>query len=50
MAVAYALARLGLELPEGAAQTLVGAVVDLVFALGALGVGVGRGRAHNRLG
>jgi hypothetical protein len=46
LAVAYVAARFGAQLPEGAAQEIAGALIDLVFALGVLGVGVGRARAR----
>lgn len=45
LAVAFVAGKLGLELPEGAAQDIAGAVIDLIFALGLIGVGVGRARA-----
>jgi hypothetical protein len=46
LAAAFVAARLGAHLPEGAAQDIASALVDLVFALGVLGVGVGRARAR----
>lgn len=49
IAVAAAASRLGVELPEGAAQELAGAVIDLVVTLGLLGVAVGRARARGPL-
>lgn len=45
IAIAVAAARFGVVLPEGAAQELAGAVVDLVVTLGLIGVAVGRTRA-----
>lgn len=50
MALAFCLARFSPDLPPGAAHDAAGAVVDLMFALGALGVGVGRARAQTPLG
>jgi hypothetical protein len=48
MALAYALSRLGLDV-DGGAQPAIEALLDLVFALGAMGVGVGRARAAGPL-
>jgi hypothetical protein len=46
IAIAAAASRLGVELPDGAAQELAGAVVDLIITLGLIGVAVGRARAR----
>ena len=46
IAIAAAASRLGVELPEGAAQALAGAAIDLVVTLGLIGVAVGRTRAR----
>jgi hypothetical protein len=45
-AIALAASRLGLILPEGAAQELAGALVDLIVTLGLIGVAIGRARAR----
>ncbi|MGD9981690.1 MAG: hypothetical protein AB7H66_15365 [Hyphomonadaceae bacterium] len=49
IAVAAAASRLGVELPEGAAQDLAGALIDLVITLGLIGVAVGRTRARTQI-
>ena len=46
IAIAAASQRLGIILPDGAAQELAGAFVDLVVTLGLIGVAVGRARAR----
>lgn len=46
IAIAVAASRLGVELPEGAAQDLAAALIDLVITLGLIGVAVGRTRAR----
>jgi hypothetical protein len=46
IAIAAAAHRLGIVLPEGAAQELAAAFVDLVVTLGLIGVAVGRARAR----
>lgn len=46
IAIAAAVSRLGVVLPEGAAQELAGAFVDLVVTLGLIGVAIGRARAR----
>jgi hypothetical protein len=46
IAIAAAAGRLGVELPEGAAQELAAAAIDLVITLGLIGVAVGRARAR----
>jgi hypothetical protein len=46
IAIAVAAERLGVALPEGAAQELAAAFIDLVVTLGLIGVAVGRARAR----
>jgi hypothetical protein len=46
IAIAAAAGRLGLVLPEGGAQELASALVDLIVTLGLIGVAVGRARAR----
>ncbi len=46
IAIAAAAGRLGLILPEGAAQELAGALIDLVVMLGLIGIAIGRSRAR----
>jgi hypothetical protein len=46
IAIAAAASRLGVILPEGAAQELAAAFVDLVVTFGLIGVAVGRARAR----
>ncbi len=46
IAIAAAADRLGVILPNGAAQELAGAFIDLVVTLGLIGVAVGRSRAR----
>jgi hypothetical protein len=46
IAIAAAASRLGIILPEGAAQELATAFVDLIVTLGLIGVAVGRSRAR----
>lgn len=46
IAIALAAGRLVVELPEGAAQELAGAVIDLVVTFGLIGVAIGRTRAR----
>lgn len=46
IAIAIAAERLGVALPEGAAQQLAAAFIDLVVTLGLIGVAVGRARAR----
>lgn len=45
IAIAAVAARFNVALPEGLAQDLAGALIDLVMTLGLLGVAVGRARA-----
>ena len=49
MAIGFGLSRLGVELPEGAAQAIADAVAQLVFYAGLIAVGVGRARARGPL-
>lgn len=46
IAIAAAAGRLGVILPDGAAQELAGALVDLIVTFGLIGVAVGRTRAR----
>ena len=46
IAIAAAADRLGVTLPEGAAQDIASACIDLVVTLGLIGVAVGRTRAR----
>lgn len=46
IAIAAAASRLGVVLPDGAAQELAAASVDLIVTLGLIGVAVGRARAR----
>jgi len=46
IAIAAAADRLGVVLPEGAAQEVAGALLDLVVTLGLIGVAIGRTRAR----
>lgn len=46
IAVAAAAERLGVTLPEGAAQEFARALIDLVVTLGLIGVAIGRSRAR----
>ncbi len=47
IAVAAAAERLGVVLPEGAAQEVAGALIDLIVTLGLIGVAIGRTRARS---
>jgi hypothetical protein len=46
IAIAVVAERFGVALPEGAAQELAAAFIDLVVTLGLIGVAVGRARAR----
>lgn len=46
IAIGMAAERLGVALPDGAAQELASAFIDLVVTLGLIGVAVGRARAR----
>jgi hypothetical protein len=46
IAIAAAADRLGVILPDGAAQELAGAFIDLIVTFGLIGVAVGRTRAR----
>jgi hypothetical protein len=47
IAIAAAAGQLGVVLPEGGAQELASALVDLIVTLGLIGVAVGRARARS---
>lgn len=49
IAIAAAASRLGVALPDGAAQDLAAAAIDLVVTLGLIGVAVGRARARTQI-
>lgn len=49
MALAYAADRIGLHLPDGIVSSVADVVIDLVFSLGLIAVGVGRARAQSPL-
>lgn len=49
MAVAFAAHQGHIELPEGAAQEIANAIIQLVFYGGLIAVGVGRARARGPL-
>jgi len=46
IAIAAAADRLGVVLPEGAAQEIAQALTDLIVTLGLIGVAIGRARAR----
>lgn len=46
IAIAAAADRLGVTLPEGAAQEIASSLIDLVITLGLIGVAIGRTRAR----
>ena len=46
IAIAAAADRLGIVLPDGAAQEIAGSLIDLVVTLGLIGVAIGRTRAR----
>ena len=46
IAIAAAADRLGVVLPDGAAQEIANALVDLVVTLGLIGIAIGRTRAR----
>jgi cadmium resistance protein CadD (predicted permease) len=46
IAIAAAADRLGIVLPDGAAQDIASALVDLIVTLGLIGVAIGRTRAR----
>ena len=46
IAIAAAADRMGVVLPDGAAQDLASSLIDLVVTLGLIGVAVGRTRAR----
>lgn len=47
IAIAAAAQRIGVALPEGLAQDLAAALIDLVVTLGLVGVAIGRVRARS---
>ena len=47
IAIAAAADRLGVALPEGAAQDIAAALVDLIVTLALIGVAIGRTRARS---
>jgi|GEM_PF-2235269 len=49
IAIAAAADRLGVVLPEGAAQEIANALVDLVVTLGLIGIAIGRTRARTSI-
>ena len=46
IAIAAAADRLGITLPEGAAQEIASSLIDLIVTLGLIGVAIGRTRAR----
>lgn len=46
IAIAAAADRMGIVLPDGAAQELASSLIDLVVTLGLIGVAIGRTRAR----
>lgn len=46
IAIAAAADRLGIVLPDGAAQEIANSLIDLVVTLGLIGVAIGRTRAR----
>ena len=46
IAIAAAADRMGIVLPDGAAQELANSLIDLVVTLGLIGVTIGRTRAR----
>jgi hypothetical protein len=46
IAIAAAADRLGIILPEGAAQEIAGSLIDLIVTLDLIGVAIGRTRAR----
>jgi hypothetical protein len=46
IAIAAAANRLGIILPEGAAQEIANSLIDLVVTLGLIGVAIGRTRTR----
>jgi hypothetical protein len=47
IAVAAVASRFNIALPEGAAQELASAAIDLITTLGLIGVAIGRARARS---
>jgi len=46
IAIAAAASRMGIVLPDGAAQEIANSLIDLVVTLGLIGVAIGRTRAN----
>ena len=46
IAIAAAADRMGIVLPDGAAQELANSLIDLIVTLGLIGVAIGRTRAR----
>lgn len=46
IAIAAAANRIGIVLPDGAAQEIANSLIDLVVTLGLIGVAIGRTRAN----
>lgn len=46
IAVAAAANRMGIVLPDGAAQEIANSLIDLIVTLGLIGVAIGRTRAR----
>lgn len=46
IAIAAAANRMGIVLPDGAAQEIANSLIDLVVTLGLIGVAIGRTRAN----
>lgn len=46
IAIAAVASRFSLDLPDGSAQELAGALIDLITTLGLIGVAIGRVRAR----
>lgn len=46
LAIAAVASRFSVELPEGAAQELASAIIDLITTLSLIGVAIGRARAR----
>ena len=49
IAIAAAANRMGIVLPDGAAQEIANSLIDLVVTLGLIGVAIGRTRANTTI-
>ncbi|MBX3430796.1 MAG: hypothetical protein KF779_14525 [Hyphomonadaceae bacterium] len=49
IAIAAAANRMGVVLPDGAAQDIANSLIDLVVTLGLIGVAIGRTRATTQI-